>query len=38
MLSGVFKLANLAQAQSEGLTLLLAHKLDALRAFIEVTR
>jgi len=38
MLSGVFKVANLYQAQSEGLTLFWAHKLDAMRAFIEATK
>jgi hypothetical protein len=38
MLSGVFKVSNLFQAQSEGLTLFWAHKLDAMRAFIEATR
>ena len=38
MLSGVFKVANLYQAQSEGLTLFWAHRLDAMRAFIEATR
>lgn len=38
MLSGVFKVSNLVQAQSEGLTMFWAHKLDAMRSFIEATR
>jgi hypothetical protein len=38
MLSGVFKVSNLYQAQSEGLTLFWAHELDEMRVFIEATR
>jgi len=38
MLSGVFKVSNLVQAQSEGLTMFWTHKLDAMRSFIEATR
>jgi hypothetical protein len=38
MLSGVFKVANLVQAQEAGLTLFWAHDLDAMHAFIEATR
>jgi hypothetical protein len=38
MLSGVFKVANLFQAQSEGLTLFWAHRLEAMRGFIEATK
>jgi hypothetical protein len=38
MLSGVFKVANLLQAQGAGLTLFWAHRLDQLQAFIEATR
>jgi len=38
VLSGVFKVHNLEQAQTGGLTLFWAHKLDDMRAFIEATR
>ncbi len=38
MLSGVFKVRNLVQAQSGGLTLFWAHDLDQMRAFIESTQ
>ena len=38
VLSGVFKVHNLEQAQTGGLTLFWAHKLDDMRAFIESTR
>jgi hypothetical protein len=38
VLSGVFKVHNLLQAQTGGLTLFWAHKLDDMRAFIESTR
>lgn len=38
VLSGVFKIHNLESAQSDGLTLLWAHNLDALIGFIEATR
>ncbi|MGH6990744.1 MAG: XamI family restriction endonuclease, partial [Stellaceae bacterium] len=38
MLSGVFKVSNLVQAQGGGLTMFWAHKLDAMRTFIEATR
>jgi hypothetical protein len=38
MLSGVFKVSNLMQAQREGLTLFWVHRLDNMRAFIDVTR
>lgn len=38
VLSGVFTVHNLVQAQSAGLTLFWAHKLDAMREFIEATR
>ena len=38
MLSGVFKVSNLVQAQSEGLTLFWANKLEAMRTFIESTQ
>lgn len=38
MLSGVFKVSNLVQAQSEGLTLFWAHRLGSMGAFIEATR
>nr|WP_294529485.1 XamI family restriction endonuclease [uncultured Rhodopila sp.] len=38
LMSGVFKVANLVQAQEAGLTLFWAHDLDRLRTFIENTR
>lgn len=38
ILSGVFKLRNLIQAQEGGLTIFWAHRLDALGAFIEDAR
>lgn len=38
MLSGVFKVHNLASAQADGLTLFWAHHLDAMVSFIEETR
>ncbi len=38
MLSGVFKVHNLVQAQMGGLTLFWSHKLDDMRSFIEATR
>ncbi len=38
MMSGVFKVANLIQAQEAGLTLFRAHDLDKVRAFIEDTK
>jgi hypothetical protein len=38
LMSGVFKVANLVQAQEAGLTLFWAHDLDKVRAFIESTR
>ncbi|HXQ40084.1 MAG TPA: XamI family restriction endonuclease [Candidatus Udaeobacter sp.] len=38
MLTGVYKVTNLVQAQSEGLSLFWAHKLKALKSFIESTR
>jgi hypothetical protein len=38
MLSGVFRVANLIQAQDGGLTLFWAHRLDQLKAFIEATK
>lgn len=38
MLSGVFKVHNLASAQADGLTLFWAHHLDAMISFIEETR
>jgi hypothetical protein len=38
VLSGVFKVHNLIQAQTGGLTLFWAHKLEDLRAFVEATR
>jgi hypothetical protein len=38
MLSGVFKLRNLQQAQEQGLTLWWAHDLDAFIAWIQSTR
>ena len=38
MLSGVFKVSNLMQAQGDGLTLFWAHKLDSLGEFINATR
>jgi hypothetical protein len=38
MLSGIFKIKNLEQAQARGLALFWAHDLDKLGAFIESTR
>jgi hypothetical protein len=38
MLSGVFKLRNLEQAQNRGLTIFWAHDLAKLTAFVEATR
>ncbi|PKW14989.1 XamI family restriction endonuclease [Saccharopolyspora spinosa] len=38
VLSGVFKIHNLESAQSRGLTLFWAHRLDSLISFIEKTR
>jgi len=38
VLSGVFKIHNLENAQTRGLTLFWAHRLDALISFIESTR
>ncbi len=38
MLSGVFKVRNLRQAQESGLTLFWAHKLEDMHTFIEATR
>jgi len=38
MLSGVFKVHNLLQAQKQGLTLFWAHQLDKLGDFIKATR
>ncbi len=38
VLSGVFKVHNLASAQAGGLTLFWAHQLDALTGFVEATR
>lgn len=38
VLSGVFELAHLAEAQERGLTLFWAHSLDELLTFIEATR
>ena len=38
MLSGVFKIHNLEQAQDANLTIFWAHRLDAMREFIEATR
>ncbi len=38
VLSGVFKVHNLASAQADGLTLFWAHRLDAMVEFIENTR
>lgn len=38
MLSGVFKVMNLAQAQNRGLSIFWAHDLDKLGTFIEATR
>jgi hypothetical protein len=38
MLSGVFKVINLEQAQSGGLTLFWAHRLDLMKVFIEQTK
>lgn len=38
MLSGVFKLANLEDAQARGLTIFWAHDLDAMLAWINSTR
>lgn len=38
VLSGVFKVHNLVAAQSMGLTILWAHKLDPLGAFLEATK
>jgi hypothetical protein len=38
ILSGVFKVVNLVQAQEAGLTLFWAHDLDSMKAFIEATK
>ena len=38
VLSGVFKIHNLENAQARGLTLFWAHRLDAMIDFIEETR
>ena len=38
VLSGVFKIHNLENAQTRGLTLFWAHRLDAMIDFIESTR
>src|SRR5262245_28101796 len=38
MLSGVLKVSNLVKAHGEGLTMFWAHRLDAMRSFIEATR
>jgi len=38
MLSGVFKVINLVQAQEVGLTLFWAHKLDDLGEYISKTK
>jgi SpoU rRNA methylase family enzyme len=38
VLSGVFKVMNLAQAQERGLALFWSHDLDKLGAFIDTTR
>ena len=38
LLAGVFKLANLEQAQQRGLSIFWSHDLDALVAFVEATR
>ncbi len=38
VLSGVFKIRNLEQAQDSGLTLFWAHKLDDMQGFIDLTR
>jgi hypothetical protein len=38
VLSGVFKVHNLEQAQERNLTLFWAHKLDDMRSFIQATR
>lgn len=38
MLSGVFDVGNLERAQDGGLTLFWAHRMDAMRAFIEATK
>jgi XamI restriction endonuclease len=38
VLSGVFKVHNLATAQGDGLTLFWAHRLEAMIEFIEMTR
>ena len=38
VLAGVFKVANLVQAQRDGLSLFWAHRLEELGAFIEATR
>lgn len=38
VLAGVFKVHNLASAQSDGLTIFWAHRLDAMIEFIESTR
>lgn len=38
MLSGVFKVMNLEQAQQRGLALYWAHDLDKLGSFIESTK
>jgi hypothetical protein len=38
MLSGVFKLLNLVQAQEKGVTIFWAHDLDRLGEFIESAR
>lgn len=38
VLAGVYKVHNLIQAQTGGLTLFWSHKLEDLRAFVEATR
>ena len=38
VLSGVFKVHNLASAQADGLTLFWAHRLEPMIEFIETTR
>ena len=37
VISGVFKVHNLVQAQDAGLTLFWAHKLEDMKSFIEAT-
>lgn len=38
MLSGVFKVSNLMQAQADGLTLFWSHDLEAMKTFIDATK